>query len=353
MIFCTLFNARYLPQGLALYHSLERVIEADFTLYVLCMDDFTYEVLAELQLPSLHLIALREVEDENLRAVRKTRTVAEYCWTCTTPLLLYVLEHCPSDSVVTYVDADLFFFSDPSGVLDELGDQSILIHEHDFASEYAHLEANSGRFNVGLASFRNNHEGRKCLQRWKDQCLDECILDPSQGKCGDQNYLDEWPSRYSGLVITSNPGIGLAPWNVSKHNLRSDWRGTITVDDDFPLIFYHFHSMRPLRPRFGVNLVLMTQGEYRISPEVADLIYTPYVAAVYDAARWTNQTAQIDRLGHRLTREMPTLPEIYYRAGGVASRQLLLAAGAFTVPLERNPQAIKVLYGMDPQADEM
>jgi hypothetical protein len=353
MIFCTLFNARYLPQGLSLYHSLERVIDADFVLYVLCMDDFTYGVLAELDLPSLRLIALREVEDEKLQAVRKTRTVAEYCWTCTTPLLLYVFEHCPSGSVVTYVDADLFFFSDPRGGLDELGDKSILVHEHDFAPEYAHLATNSGRFNVGLVSFRDNDEARECLERWKEQCLDECTLDPCQGKCGDQNYLDEWPARYPGLVITSNPGIGLAPWNVSKHTLRGDWRGTIMVDDDFPLIFYHFHSMRPLRPRFGVNPVLMAQGQYRISPEVAGLIYNPYVAAIYEGAQETNQTLQIQRLGHRLTREMPTLPQIYCGAGNVANRQFLFVAGPFSVPLERNPQVINALYGMDPHRDEM
>ena len=39
------------------------------------------------------------------------RTVAEFCWTCTTPLLLHVMKLQPADAVVTYVDADLRFFS--------------------------------------------------------------------------------------------------------------------------------------------------------------------------------------------------------------------------------------------------
>lgn len=348
MLFCTLFNAQYLPQGIALYHSLERVSGEDFILYVLCMDDYTYEVLAELKYPSLKLIALREIEDDRLRAVRDMRTVGEYCWTCTSPLLLHLLQQYPAGTVLTYVDADLQFLSDPALVLEELGANSILIHEHDFAPEYAHLASISGRFNVGLVSFRNNDESRRCLRLWQEQCLNECVMDPQAGKCGDQNYLDEWPSLYPGLVISSNPGVGLAPWNISKHKLRETWSG-ITVDNK-PVVFYHFHQTRPLRPRAGVKPIIMAQGQYRITQDVARLIYRPYASALYQAARETNPTEQIEALGHRLTLEMPTLPDIYRR---VTNQQLLFSVGEFSLPLKYNPQAIRTLYGIDPHRDEM
>ena len=45
MIFCTLFNWLYLPQGIALYRSIARNVNGEFTLYVLCMDDFTLAAL--------------------------------------------------------------------------------------------------------------------------------------------------------------------------------------------------------------------------------------------------------------------------------------------------------------------
>ena len=46
-ILCTLYNTLYLDKGLVLYDSL-RECAKDFKLYVLCMDDKCYEVLAGL-----------------------------------------------------------------------------------------------------------------------------------------------------------------------------------------------------------------------------------------------------------------------------------------------------------------
>src|SRR5882757_1103492 len=172
MIFCTLFNWLYLPQGIALYHSLSRTVSGEFALYVLCMDDFTFGALRALDLPRLRPIPLAEIETDALRAVRGKRTIGEYCWTCTTPLLKYVIAQQPPDAVVSYIDADLSFFSDPAVVLAEMGTGSIYVHEHGFAPEHAELQMVSGRFNVGLVCFRNNQEGLACLEKWSAQCLD-------------------------------------------------------------------------------------------------------------------------------------------------------------------------------------
>ncbi len=38
------------------------------------------------------------------------------------------------------------------------------------------------------------------------------------------------------------PGAGLAPWNVSAHELSGE-NGEVRVDGR-PLVFYHFHSLR-------------------------------------------------------------------------------------------------------------
>ena len=276
MIFCTLFNGRYLAQGVALYRSLEATARSGFVLHVLCMDEFSADTLERLRLPRLRIIRLAEFETDALRAARANRSFAEYCWTCAAPLLMRVQDLAGPQAVVAYVDADIRFFSDPQAIFDELGTKSIFVHEHGFAPAYRAFQSYAGRFNVGVVAIRNDPEGRACLERWHRQGLAECFIDVAGGKCGDQNYLDEWPERYSGLAISANPGVGLAPWNIEKHVLAKADAG-LTVDGN-PIVFYHYHSLRVWRPRFGLRPVLMAQAPYAFGRRILRMIYAPYVA---------------------------------------------------------------------------
>ncbi len=341
MIFCTLFNKLYLPQGIALYRSLARTAGGDFTLFVLCLDELSAQALERLDLSNLRIVRLREIEDDALRAARDNRSVAEFCWTCTTPLLLHVQSLYPEGTVVTYVDADIRFFSDPKAILMELGQRAILIHEHDFAPEHAsHIGA--GRFNVGIAAFRNNAEGRMCLERWKAQCLDNCGIDYETGNCGDQRYLDEWPQLYPGLAIAEHPGIGLGPWNITKHRIEDD-RGNVTVDGR-PVVFYHYHGLRNLRPRFGVKPVFLANGNYVFAPEIIQAIYRPYVHELAEALD------ELRRLGFRIDQDFGTLSTMHSSTEG---RQLLFSMAGMVCAPERNPQIISSLYGLDIIRDKL
>jgi hypothetical protein len=322
VIFCTLFNRLYLPQGIALYRSLERTAGDGFILYALCMDEFSADALLKFNFPHLRIVHLRDIEDDALRAVRPHRSVGEYCWTCTTPLLLHVQDRHPLGTVVTYVDADILFFSDPSAILAELGNRSIFIHEHDFAPHHAHLLPAAGRFNVGVVAFRNDDEGRRCLVRWRAQCLDECVMDPSAGKCGDQNYLDEWPKLYPGLVISKNPGIGLAPWNVEKHRVHRK-NNAITVDER-PVVFYHYHSLRILKPRLGVKAIVMAVGEYFFDDAVLCAFYRPYARALWRAV------SDLRRAGYSIVEDLQTIEDYYSR---ITYRQVLISIFGAFVPL--------------------
>jgi hypothetical protein len=336
MIFCTLFNWRYLPQGIALYWSLERATKGDFTLHVLCIDDYTLAALRSLRLPKVRIIPISEIEDDMLRALREMRSIGEFCWTCTTPLLIYVLAQQPPDAVVAYVDADLWFDADPRAVLDEMGKGSIFIHEHDFAPERDQMAASAGRFNVGLVAFRNDAEGRACLERWKIQCMDECVMDPAAGKCGDQNYLDEWPERYRGLVISRNPGVGLAPWNVEKHQVKTK-HGHILVDDR-PMVFYHFHSLTMLRPRLRVfRPVVMAYG-YNFDQDLIDMIYVPYVRELWRASRI------LKRARYGIEEAVQSLPVVSTRT---RAREILLQISGYSIPVAHNPTMLGMLYGID------
>lgn len=122
--FCTLFDSIYLSRGLAMYNSLVEHC-GDFHLYVFAFNDECYDILQSMPLKFVTVISLTDFEDEELLRVKPARTRGEYCWTCTSSTILYVLNHFDV-SHCTYVDSDLYFFSSPQPLIDEMKDKSIL-----------------------------------------------------------------------------------------------------------------------------------------------------------------------------------------------------------------------------------
>jgi hypothetical protein len=238
------------------------------------MDDVTLQTLMKMNLEKASLIAISDFEDEELQRIKPSRTVAEYCWTCTPSLPLYVLRKEPALDMITYLDADLFFYSDPSPIYEEMGDHSIFIIEHRFPEHLKHLEAN-GIYNVQMLAFRNNDHGRECLEWWRERCNEWCFYRLEDGKLGDQKYLDDWPTRFKGVHVLQHEGAGVALWNVMKYRIeRQDGR---TLVDNVPLIFYHFHQFQILTEGsydFG------DKGIYQLTPENIALIYQPYIQEI-------------------------------------------------------------------------
>jgi len=242
--FCTLFDSRYLLKGLAMLRSLARACPNAFV-FVLCMDQMTQSILERLHLPSISCIPLTDIEDDALLAAKASRTTAEYCWTLSSCLTWYVLQQHPEIDCITYIDADLLFYSAVQPLFDEIGDASIVIIEHRFSERLKYLEVN-GRFCVEWVGFRRDEQGMACLKLWRQQCINWCYYRLEDGKMGDQKYLDIWPDRYSDCHILQHPGAGIAPWNYEQYAFGKDESLKITVQG-VPLIFYHFHQFKILK----------------------------------------------------------------------------------------------------------
>ena len=288
--FCTYFDANFLAKGLTLYRSLVQHGPGRFTFWVLCLDDLTYKTLIKLAPEGVRPISMTEFEagDHELLKAKSNRNRVEYFFTCTPSLPLFVLRQNPGAELVSYVDADLFFFSSFAPVTKELENGSILIIEHRFAPEHRHLESH-GIYNVGLLSFRNNAAGRECLEWWRTRCLEWCYDRIEEGRYADQKYLDDWPKRFPGVVVFRHKGANVAPWNVFQHRVTQHSDGRIKIDGD-DLIFYHFHRLN----QFGAWLCDPGLAEYRsgaISPEVRNFIYRPYLRALDETRNWIRSTS--------------------------------------------------------------
>jgi hypothetical protein len=244
--FCSYFDINYLPRGLALHRSLA-AFYAEFRLYILCMDTATAVRLQDAALPEVRVVTLDQLEsfEPALLTVKETRTVVEYYYTCGPSFIRYVLAMFPEADLITYLDADLYFFSSPEPLFALLGDGSVGLIEHRFSPRFQ-KRLQYGRFNVGWLSFRRGEAGEAALSWWSQRCIEWCFDRVEDDKYADQKYLDEMPKRFPGVVVINHKGANVAPWNYVNYRFSS--RGGNVYVDDEPLVFFHFHGLKELQP---------------------------------------------------------------------------------------------------------
>lgn len=302
--FCTYFDRRYLPRGLALYQSLVSRCPS-FQLWVLCMDQETHSVLTKLRLPNIHLVSLEsfEKDDQELLNAKKNRSLIEYYFTCSPSLPIYVLNIRTEIDIITYLDADLYFFSDPAPIFEEMRNASVTIIEHRFPPELRRLEK-FGIYNVGWVSFRRDVQGLACLNRWRRQCLEWCHDRVEGSRYADQKYLDDWPTRFQRVVVSQQKGANLAPWNVSNYRIRAD--GSDVRVDEHPLMFFHFQGFKRVnRWLYDPNLSMY---KARASRPVRRLIVEPYIQALSDVTKQISPYMAEISLGKTLRGKAAGLP---------------------------------------------
>lgn len=272
-VYCTYFDRHYLSRGLALYRSLQRY-QPGAELWVLCLDEEAERTLGVLDALHLRVLSLKWLEEAQpaLTAAKATRSRIEYYFTLTPSLIQQVRAQTHADRV-TYLDADLYFFHDPSPIEREIGDAPIAIIEHRFPPALAHLQM-YGRFNVGWLSFSRAAAAGDCLERWESQTIDWCYDRLEGDKFADQKYLDEWPHLYGDAVhVVDHPGANVAPWNLGRHRLETCEEGLCV--DGTPVLFFHFHGMKQL----GTSVVDTRLRDYgaTVRREVLHRLYAPYV----------------------------------------------------------------------------
>ena len=314
--FCTLFDRNYITRGLALYGSLARYCE-DFTLYVLCLDQPTFDVLAALGLKSMELVSIEDLEGRNreFRQARYDRSPVEFYLTCKPVLLNYLFDRNPKAGRISYLDSDLYFYSDPGVMLEELGDCSVALTPHRFSARHIALKVR-GEFNAGWLSVGAEDEGRRFVQWWRVRCLEWCRLVVEETRFGDQKYLDQVPLLFPNTRIVSNPGVNLAPWNIGDVPVEMSGKGVEIAGR--PLIFFHFHGTRRLL--FNLHDSGLYEYGVKLTPAIRNGIYRPYLAELAACERQIQALPSPVRsslVGDRAPAKVGTLP-----------RQLALAARA-------------------------
>ncbi len=277
--FCTLFDHNYLSRGLVMYESLKSHCSDEFKLYILTTDDIAFKWFCDNPQENITVNSLANIMESYpvLRKLENERTRTEFNWTLSSFSIQFFIKKYNLPSI-TYLDADLCFYDDPKVLFDELKGESVIITPHNYTPCYDQT-ATSGRYCVQFMYFKNDEAGNEVLEWWRNACEEFCPGKYTDGKFGDQKYLDDWLSRFSGKVHEEkHMGCGIAPWNVQQFDIEKD-ENTFIISNKITkvkatLVFYHFHGVKEFL--YEDKLFIWKLNDYELSDFIIDNFYKPY-----------------------------------------------------------------------------
>ncbi|MBE5870539.1 MAG: glycosyl transferase [Lachnospiraceae bacterium] len=278
--YCTLFDSNYLDKGMVLGNSLNRVSD-NHILYILAMDDKCYEILQKENIKNTVVIRLSDFLSQELEKIKNERSRAEFCWTCTSHLINYIFETFDA-KICTYVDADLYFYSNPAVLIEEMGKCDAQIVEHRFTKRISDRVSRnkSGKYCVEFNTFKNNKGGRQLLSWWMQKCIESCSITSDSTVFGDQKYLEKWGNK-SNVSVLKNLGGGVAPWNIGQYRFVKKVGDTIVMrkgSSKFSLVFYHFHNLNYLdKDHANINVY---KRNWKTDARLVKTVYDPYLKEI-------------------------------------------------------------------------
>ena len=292
--YCTLFDKNYLDKGLVLIESFRKYNDSG-RIYILAMDDICYDILCSIGAEGIIPVKLADFETDDLLEAKKNRSRGEYCWTCASNFIFYVLQTY-GEECCTYIDADMCFYADPDVLIEEMiaKGKSVQIIEHRFRRNFAgkYQQKISGRFCVEFNTFKNDKAGMEVLDTWRRQALEQCGFSYGTEKLGDQMYLDEWAEKYNCVHILENLGAGLAPWNLNRyHYLKEDGQGIWLNFDKYPqpikLVFFHYHDLNYLdRQHIDIRV---HKRYWKLDMKLTSKLYEDYLCRLEEKKKWIEE----------------------------------------------------------------
>lgn len=278
----TVSDRGFLPRTLSMCSSL-RSFDSSSPVYYFSTEPLLPGEYAAFE--SINVIVLSIdtfLESKIIDDLYKTRSHLEFMWTLPSQLLVKMWRIESSCSDFVYLDADIYFFSDPNSIWQEVPMNSVSIIRHNFSERLEKTFQSSGEFNVSWVSVPNSGVGMTVASKWSLDCLEMCPEKPMMhnGKLiyGDQKYLDYWPEDYgTNLHVIRHEGAGVAPWNYEKYTFSKELPLLI---DGIPIIFFHFSSHQ-----FGFFLAKKMGVEYSRVRQIPKLVYSIYEKALLENSK--------------------------------------------------------------------
>lgn len=248
----TICSINYLAQARTLGDSL-KATNPDVRFFIGLVDTLQGVAFEEAYAPAYPMIEIDKIEISAFEEMCARYNITELNTAVKPFYFTYFFKHYPEAKNVIYFDPDIIVFQPLTGLLTSLEKHNAVLTPHINTpindrltpNELHHL--NTGVYNLGFVAFSRSEENDRFISWWEEKLRYECLIDLCNGLFVDQNWMNFLPVFVPNTHIERNPGYNAAYWNLHERNFTQR-DGQWFVNDDSPLIFFHYSGYDPAKP---------------------------------------------------------------------------------------------------------
>lgn len=250
----TICSNNYLAQANILKESFLQ-FNPDFIFYICLTDQLSKEIDYKNFEPAV-IVPVSKVDRLPLQDLTKKYDIVEFN-TCVKPTFIkYLIEKHGQAELLYFIDPDICFYNSIQFVNELLKTKSIVLTPHitrpiplDEYLPSEHLFLNYGIYNLGFLGLNvKDPEVKMMLDWWEQKTLHLGYNRTQDGLFVDQLWMNLVPVYYKNVHILKEAAFNMAPWNLQERSVKSIIEnGTVILNDDSKLVFYHFSNLDELR----------------------------------------------------------------------------------------------------------
>lgn len=263
----TVCNMAYMPKALVLAESVSKYTDKRLKIFL-----FDKKVSIDLSKYNVDIVWVEDLNIDNYLQLAFKYDIIEFSTSLKPLITKYLLN---SFDKVIFLDPDTCLFHPITPILEDLNENSILLTPHYTTPQSNDLSESDtgmlrfGSFNLGFYAVRKSEESIYFLNWWSQRCIDLCYMDSQFGLSTDQKWVSIAPCFFKDIKISFNLGYNFAAWNSWERFLSKDQNGNYIVNDNQPLVFFHFSNFDKNDPQYFNKRSVYEKGIQR--PDLQDI----------------------------------------------------------------------------------
>lgn len=285
----TLCSNNYLAQASLLADSFLKH-NPDYQFYI-GLIDVQVATVKYPQHPNLHILPFANIIDPDQLAYMTSIYKIVELNTSAKPFYFSYFFSTFEDGTVIYLDPDIYVYHNFSYIEKALEDHDFVITPHclspiplDGKMPQERSFMKYGTYNLGFIAIKKSTESIAYINWLSERLAVLCYSEVGLGVYVDQSWVNFLPVFFKNVFISHHPGMNAAFWNLHERQF-SENQGIVYVNEDFPLMFFHFSSFRTN------NWQQLAAGQTRFTtatrPDVKDL-FEQYAIAFIAAKQQYN-----------------------------------------------------------------